>query len=217
MTPQLVIFDCDGVLVDSERITNQAIRDDLAQRGLEMSLAECMATFVGNTMAAVKAKSIGLGADLPPDWGALIDQKIHARLQAGTPLIEGVATVLDALDQAGVAYCVASNGGLAKMQITLGQHRAVWARLQGQIFSAESVALPKPAPDVFLQAARHFAVAPNGCTVIEDSASGALAAARAGMACMGFAPHGDGAALAAQGARLFKAMDDLPQLLKISA
>lgn len=101
------------------------------------------------------------------------------------------------------------------MAITIGQHQALLNRLSGRLYAAEDVPAPKPAPDLFLHAARAFDIAPARCIVIEDSPTGALAAQRAGMACMGYAPHDTGAGLAAHGATVFHNMADLPALLRI--
>ncbi|MBR3371481.1 MAG: HAD family phosphatase [Rhodobacteraceae bacterium] len=215
MTPDLVIFDCDGVIVDSEGPTLHMLRDDLAARGLDLPLDRAMDMFIGATMSGVAAKARSHGADLPPDWVEGFYDRLYARLKQGTPLIAGIETVLDRLDSAAIPYCVGSNGRHAKMAITIGQHQALWNRLSGRLYAAEDVPAPKPAPDLFLHAARAFDIAPARCIVIEDSPTGALAAQRAGMACMGYAPHDTGAGLAAHGATVFHNMADLPALLRI--
>ena len=213
--PKLVIFDCDGVLVDSETITNVLLRDDLAGRGLNLSLTEIMAIFVGGTMSGVAKKAAEMGADIPGDWVDGFYKKMHEGLARGTPLIDGVEAVIDRLDAVGIPYCVGSNGSLEKMGITLGQHPRVQARLAGKLYSAHALGTAKPDPDMFLIAAREFGVAPGDCAVIDDSPTGCIAARRAGMQGFGFAEHDDGARLAAEGAIVFHRMADLPALLKV--
>ena len=213
MTPKLVIFDCDGVLVDSEPVMMQFLRDELAAYGLDMSVAQATEHFIGGTLTGVAQKARGMGADLPEGWVEDFYARLYERLAKGTKLMPGVVAVLDRLDDAGIGYCVASNGRVAKMRVTLGQHPETWARLQGRMFSVEHVGVPKPAPDLFLHAARTLGADPAHCVVVEDSPTGARAAQAAGMRCFGYAPEGDGSRLAAEGARLFRSMDELPALL----
>lgn len=213
MTPALIIFDCDGVVVDSESVTHHLLRDNLAAHGLDLPLADVEQQFIGATMTNIATKARGMGATLPGDWVNGFYARLYARLAEGTDLIPGIFEIFDRLDAVRLPYCIASNGRLAKMQITLGQHPATYARLQGRIFSAEQVAAPKPAPDLFLHAARTLGHDPEHCLVIEDSATGARAARAAGMRCLGFAPLSDGTHLAAEGAIPFHSMSDLPERL----
>ncbi len=216
MTPELVIFDCDGVLVDSEPPTNQILADNLTRHGLPMTLRQSMATFVGSSMVNVAARARDMGADLPADdvWIPQIYAEIYARLRQGVDAIPGVVAVLDALDRNGVPYCVGSNGSDEKMDITLGA-TGMATRMAGKMFSAHTLGVSKPDPGLFLIAARQMGVEPSRTVVIEDSASGALGAQRAGMACLGYAPEG-GDALADVGARIFTDMAQLPHLLGVS-
>lgn len=171
-----------------------------------------MAKFVGGTIAGVGDKAREMGADLPEDWVDQIYAEIYARLGAGTDPIPGVIGVLDQLDAAGLPYCVASNGSDEKMDITLGQ-TGIAARTEGRRFSAHALGVAKPDPELFLIAAREMDVTPDRAVVIEDSATGALGAQRAGMRCFGYAPHDEGAGMAATGAVIFHDMGDLPGLL----
>jgi len=208
----LVIFDCDGVLVDSEVASNQVMVDSLADHGLTLSLLECMSLFMGLTTAACATKAQTLGADLPDGWVDQIDNETEARLRAGVPVIVGIPEFLDRLDALGLPYCVASNGSPDKMWVTLGQN-GLWDRFSEVMFSAVALGTGKPDPTLFLTAAQHFGA--RSPVVIEDSPSGATAAARAGMRCLGFAPHDDGARLAALGAEVFHDMAEVPGLLGI--
>lgn len=213
VTPKLVIFDCDGVLVDSEPITNALLQTDLAGRGLDLPLSEIQALFVGGTMRGVGETARKMGADIPEDWLTQIYARMYARLAEGTPMIVGVDAVLDGLDARGIPYVVGSNGSLEKMRITLPQHPALWGRLQDKLYSAHVLGTAKPAPDMFLTAAQEAGVAPEACVVIDDSPSGCIAARRAGMRCLGFAEHSDGARLAAEGAEVVHAMAEVADTL----
>lgn len=206
----LVIFDCDGVLVDSEVVSNQALVDNLSRYGLQMTLAACMDRFVGSTMPGCLRKARDMGADLPETWVDEIYAETYAALRAGVPLVAGVLQVLDTLEARSLPYCVASNGSRDKMRITLGQNN-LWDRFAPAMFSAHELGIGKPEPDLFLAAASHFGA--KNPVVIEDSPSGAEAARRAGMRCLGYAQHDDGARLAALGAEVFHDMADLPALL----
>ena len=213
MRPRAILFDCDGVLVDSEPATLDLLADDLASHGLSLPRAEMERLFIGGTIAGVHVKARSLGARLPNGWVAEFYERLYARLAEGTPLVPGVLDLLDALDAAGIPYAVGSNGWDRKMQVTLGQHPGLLERFRDRLFSGQTLGAPKPAPDLYLQAARALGQAPADCAVIEDSPTGARAAAAAGIPCFGFAPHDDGAALAAEGATLFRSMTDLPRLI----
>jgi beta-phosphoglucomutase-like phosphatase (HAD superfamily) len=211
--PRAVIFDCDGVLVDSEPIALDMMAADLVAHGLDLPRDEIARRFLGGTIPGVHRAARAMGATLPDDWVAGFYRRLYARLAQGTALIPGIEAVLDALDAAAVPYAVGSNGTEQKMQVTLGQHPALMARLQGRLFSGQALGAPKPAPDLYLHAARALGRAPADCVVVEDSPTGARAATAAGMRCFGYAPHGDGDALVAEGAVPFCDMADLPRLL----
>lgn len=216
MTPDLVIFDCDGVLVDSEPLSNQVTVDALAGLGLSMTLDQAMGHFMGKSMTQVAAFAREMGAQLPgtdAEWIEELYAETYARLRKGVDPIPGVVGVLDGLDAAGVPYCVASNGSDEKMDITLGA-TGMAARMKGKRFSAHTLGVSKPDPELFFIAAQYMSVVPSRAVVIEDSASGALGAQRAGMRCFGYAPEG-GDALANVGAQVFLSMDDLPGLLNL--
>jgi HAD superfamily hydrolase (TIGR01509 family) len=215
MRPGGVIFDCDGVLVDSEPASFDLLAAELAAHGLDLPRAEMERIFLGGTIAGVHAKARLLGAALPDDWVGDFYERLYARLGEGTPLVPGVLEVLDALDAAGVPYAVGSNGSDRKMQVTLGQHPGLVARFNGRLFSGQSLGAPKPAPDLYQHAARALGLLPAECVVIEDSPTGARAARAAGIRCFGFAPHDDGEALLAEGAVLFRSMGELPGLLRL--
>ncbi len=208
-----VIFDCDGVLVDSEPAAFDLLAEELSAHGLQMPRAEMETTFIGGTIRDVWQKARALGVGFPDDWVEAFYARLYARLAEGTALIPGVEAVLDALDAAGIPYAVGSNGSDHKMQVTLGQHPRGMARLRGRLFSGQTLGTPKPHPGLYLHAAAALGVDPAACAVVDDSPTGCRGGLAAGMACFGFAAHDDGAALAAVGARVFHRMADLPRLL----
>ena len=213
MIPAGVIFDCDGVVVDSEPMAFDLLAADLAAHGLNLPRVQLETLFLGGTIRGLWLKARAMGARLPDDWVADFYERLYVRLAAGTPLIPGVLGVMDALDAAGIAFAMGSNGSDRKMQVTLGQHPGLIARFQGRLYSGQTLGKPKPAPDLYLHAARSMNAAPEACVVIEDSPTGAMAAKAAGMRCLGYAPHGNAAGLRAAGAEVFRDMAELPGLL----
>jgi HAD superfamily hydrolase (TIGR01509 family) len=213
--PAAVIFDCDGVIVDSEGPTFRLLIDDLAAHGLPLTLQQLETDYIGGTIETVAARATAAGARLPATWVDDIYARMYAMLAQGTPLMPGILSVLDALDAAGIPCAVGSNGTPEKMQITLGQHGLI-PRFRA-ILSGQAIGRPKPAPDLYLMAALHCGANPAACVVIEDSPSGAQAALAARIPVLGFAPQGPDApparALAGLGVPLFHRMADLPALL----
>lgn len=213
MTPQAVIFDCDGVVMDSEGIAFDLLAEQLALYGHPMTHDQMRAMFLGGTMRSFWTAARAMGVALPDDWVDAQYARMFARLAEHTPLIDGIMDVLDRLDAAGIPCAMGSNGPLRKMEITMGQHPGLRDRFGGHIYSAQTLNAPKPAPDVYLHAAAALGVAPGTCVVVEDSVSGVRAAVAAGMRCLGFAEHDDGAGLAKAGAQVFHRMADLPGLI----
>lgn len=215
MTPAAVIFDCDGVIVDSEGPTFKLLQQDFARYGLAVSLQDLETNFIGGTMASVESIARQRGAKLPATWRDDFYDVLYDHLGQGIPLVPGILDVLDALDARHFPYAVGSNGSDRKMQVTLGQYPGLIARFQGRLFSGQTLGKPKPAPDLYLHAAHSLGVAPTHCAVVEDSPTGCAAAAAAGMICFGYAAHDDGARLSAMGAVVFHKMADLPGLLNL--
>ena len=214
MSPKLVIFDCDGVLVDSEPITNRILAEDLTAHGLPIDTQTCIDLFVGGTIQGVFHEAKRRGAALPEDWVPHIYKRMFDTLATEVEPIPGIDRVLESLENAAVPYCVVSNGPMEKMRVTLGR-TGLWDRMAGRIFSAHEVGIAKPDPGLFLHAARTLETAPTDCIVIEDSASGARAAAAAGMPCFGYARDTPEDRLTQHGAIPFTEMGTLPRLLKL--
>ena len=212
MRLKLVIFDCDGVLIDSEPIANRVLRDLLASAGLKLSLEEVMGTFVGNTKdGCIALASNMLGRPLPTDFGKRWDKALFAALRAEVKPVAGVPEMLAGMK---VPFCVASNGNPDRMALAL-DYAGLMQWVRGKLFTASDVAHPKPAPDLFLHAAKRMGVEPAVCAVVEDTPTGVRAGVAAGMVVFGFAggAHTDERKLRAEGATTFKSMSELPALL----
>jgi HAD superfamily hydrolase (TIGR01509 family) len=205
-----VIFDCDGVLVDSERIAVRVDAEMLAELGWPLSEQEVVERFMGRTtedmLRAIEAEV----ADLEPGWEVEFDRRYRAALEAELAPVDGVVEALDAID---IPTCVASSGSHDKLRFTLG-HTGLYPRFEGRIFSAHDVVRGKPAPDLFLHAARSMGADPAACAVVEDSRYGVQAARAAGMRAFAY---GGGLAsreqLEGPGTVVFDDMRELPRLL----
>jgi HAD superfamily hydrolase (TIGR01509 family) len=209
----LVIFDCDGVVVDSERVVHAVFGAFIRSLGVHMSEAELHENFMGRRltecMAIVEELS---GTPAPP--GAL-ERYCAERDRVLREQVQPVAGIRDVLEALMIPYCIASSGDHAKMRITLGT-TGLMPFFEGRLFSATEVPNGKPAPDVFLHAAERMGAAPARTVVIEDSVNGVLAGCAAGMTVFGFAGLTPGAKLRAAGAvRVFEDMSELPGLLGV--
>jgi len=184
-----MIFDCDGVLVDSERLTVEVESRVLTEMGWHLSVDEVVQRFVGRS----------------------------SDYMLGLQAIDGVERLIRGLHQAGVATCIASSGSYRKMELTLGVTN-LDRFFEGRIYSASEVLNGKPAPDLFLHAASRMGVDPETCAVIEDSVHGVTAAVSAGMACYGFAGGLTRAdVLVDAGAVAFHTMDELSRRLQVGS
>lgn len=209
MPPKAVIFDCDGVVVDSEEMTFDLLVEEFTSHGLPLTRDVIARDYIGGTMVDVATRARAAGASLPDDWVDRFYRRLYAHLAKGTPLVPGILTVLDRLDAAGIPYAIGSNGSDEKMQVTLGQHPGLMARFRGHLYSGQTLGRPKPAPDLYLHAARQLGATPDTSVVIEDSPTGARAARAAGIRCLGYAAHTPAERLVAEGAETFFAMPDL--------
>lgn len=211
MTADLIIFDCDGVLVDTEGPVHELISMDLRTRGLDLDVEGSRNLFVGGTMQTARDRALQLGADLSDTWVDDMYSKIFARLEIGVPVIPGVLDLIDRIEYAGMHIAVASNGPMQKMRHSL-MPSGLWERLEGRIYSREYFA-PKPAPDMLLHAIDVTGVDKSRAIMIDDSPIGCRAARNAGIRCFGFAVEGQDASLAAEGAEVVNRMEAIADRL----
>lgn len=210
--PKLVIFDCDGVLVDSEPIFLRVLHKLLLTYGAKLSYQECWNLFVGKTTHEVVGYMTTQGIAYPECWAKDFYQQSMSALEREVLPVEGIPQVLKLLSSAKVPTCVASNGLSTVVQAALKQTGLLpW--LEGRIFSAQEIGASKPAPDVFLHAAKTNGVKPEHCVVIEDSPSGLEAAANAGMRCFAYVPSNAQTPENLFGAIKFSKMQSLPKML----
>jgi beta-phosphoglucomutase-like phosphatase (HAD superfamily) len=213
---RLVIFDCDGVIVDSESIANRIIAQEMTALGWEITAAEADRLFLGMTlpdMMPIIERQIG--RKLPEGWRDRIRAEFITVLGDEVTPIDGAVGALDGVSALGLPWRVASNSSHEEMRVKFARI-GVSERVAGRIHSHRDVGHGKPAPDLFLATAAAEGVPPSECVVIEDSLTGARAAAAAGMDCLAYVPHGDGAALRAVGAIPFRSMYDLPALIGLA-
>jgi HAD superfamily hydrolase (TIGR01509 family) len=213
----LVIFDCDGVLVDSERLTVAVEARMLTEMGWPITVEEVVRRFVGGSSDAMLAEiECHLGAELTAEFDRRSTDEIIAAFHAELQPVDGVRDLIEALHRHHVPTCVASSGTHRKMHLTLGL-TGLMPLFEGRIHSSSEVQRGKPWPDLFLHAAATMGVEPDRCVVVEDSVNGARAAVAAGMTCYGFAggltPAAD---LAASGAITFETMNELGRRLLAS-
>ena len=180
---ELVIFDCDGVLVDSERLAVRVESRLLTDLGWPLTETEVLERFVGRSDADMLAEIEATLGRRVPEWTERYQDALHTAFRNEITAVAGVADAIDAL---AIESCVASSGTHDKMRMTLGL-TGLHDRFEGRIFSATQVPRGKPAPDLFLFAASQMGVTPARCVVVEDSRAGVAAARAAGMRVLGFA------------------------------
>jgi HAD superfamily hydrolase (TIGR01509 family) len=211
-TIDLVIFDCDGVLVDSEVISCRAHAEVLSRHGYPITPQQVFDRFLGRaTRQANLEIEAELGRRLPDAYHTQLQDQLFRSFEADLEAIAHIETALDAITR---PVCVASSGSQARMQVSLGR-TGLYERFAPNIFSAAQVARGKPAPDLFLFAAAQMKTAPARCVVVEDSVSGVQGAVAAGMTVVGF--HGgshcrDGHAATLRAAGATATFDDMRQL-----
>lgn len=216
MAVDLVIFDCDGVLIESERLAVELDVEMLAEVGWQLSREEIIERFMGRSFKHMLGEIAQfLGHRVPEEWIARWDEAYRHKLAAELEPVEGVADVIDALHADGYQTCVASSSGPVQLETNLTTAQ-LFERLAGRIFSAVEVENGKPAPDLFLHAAATMGVPPERCVVVEDSRYGVQAARAAGMHVFAFAAGGMTplGALAGPGTTIFHDMRELPDLIR---
>ncbi|MBS1868552.1 MAG: HAD-IA family hydrolase [Actinobacteria bacterium] len=215
-----MIFDCDGVLVDSEVLAAPILAELLTELGLPTTAADVDRDFKGRSwehgLGVIRARRGG--AEPWPELRSRYRAALFAAFDARLRPIPGVHAALDALAAAGIPWCVASSGDHERIRRGLRAAGLLDRFPAGTIFSVEDVAHGKPAPDLFVHAAAKMGFEPAATVVVEDSAAGVQAGVAAGMRVLGYAPDGaDPAALRAVGAEPFGDMAELPRLLREKA
>jgi HAD superfamily hydrolase (TIGR01509 family) len=214
----LVIFDCDGVLIDSEALCDRVLSADLIRQGWHLTPTDCHRLFLGLTFPDIqRAAEAHLGRSLGPTW---VDQVVHRVtdvMATEAEPIPGAREALEATTALGLPFRVASNSSRPEMAAKFAR-AGLSALVENRIHSAyDMIAVGKrgkPDPDLFLEAAAAENVPPGCCLVIEDSLAGVQAAISAGMICLGFSPDNDGVHLRRAGAIPFASMFALPDLLR---
>lgn len=211
MPHKLLIFDCDGVLVDTERIGNQVMQECIRDLGIELNFDDVLLHFKGRSspdcVQIIKEK---FGVTAPQDFIEKFRARSYARYEKETCPIPGIEEALVKLKD--YKKCVASSGTHKKIEINLNK-TGLKEHFQGNIFSAEDVKNAKPDPELFLYAAEKNGVKPEECIVIEDSVHGVVAAKNAGMKALGFSDLTSPDRLEKAGALPFNSMYQLPDLI----
>lgn len=214
--PGLIIFDCDGILVDTEGLGNRRLADWLTDAGFAIGYEDCRRRFAGRSMvsiqAEVEAEGTLLGADFVERWNLALPD-LFAN---GVEPIPFVRDFIADVEAAGLPFCVATSARLTKMQITLGV-TGLLPLFEGRMFSSTMVGRGKPAPDLFLHAAQTLGFEPSNCVVIEDSVAGTQAGIAAGMRVFSYCgdPLADRQGLQEAGGILFDDMRRLAGLVPI--
>jgi HAD superfamily hydrolase (TIGR01509 family) len=211
-----VLFDCDGVLVDSEAITCGVLRDMLEERGWALTLQQCMDIFVGSAVTDKRSDiEARTGLPLTHDWLLSFRDRRNTALVADIQAIPNIHEAVKALHQATAGRIACASGAdrfkveMMLKQVGLADYFA------GNIFSGHEMPRSKPHPDVYLAAAAHLGVDPTRCAVVEDTLTGLAAGIAAGATVFAYAPFGDGQALRDAGAsEVFADMADLPGLMR---
>jgi beta-phosphoglucomutase-like phosphatase (HAD superfamily) len=223
---ELVVFDCDGVLVDSEVLANQVFCSAINNLGLNYTFEETVAQFMGRSLKSGFAQlEQELGRPLPENFAHELDQQTYAAFEQYLAPVRGIVEALE-LVQKHYQTCIASSGGFEKMDRTLRKtnllnkfeniaaNQYLNSQTARRIFSATQVAHGKPAPDLFLFAAQRMGVKPENCVVIEDSPFGVQAAQSAGMKVLGYCAMTPEKRLSQMGAITFNSMHNLPMLIQ---
>jgi HAD superfamily hydrolase (TIGR01509 family) len=210
---QLVIFDCDGVLVDSEPAARRLLADEAARLGWNLTEAAA-SQFKGLRWTDLQPIfEENTRSNLGSGWPAFMQSRLIAHMAGNISAMPGAAEALHATTRLGIPFRVASNSSHAEMAAKFTA-AGLTELVRGRLHSAKDVKAGKPAPDVFLAAAAAQGVEPQACLVIEDSRPGVTAARAAGMACLAYMPHGDEDGLLALGARPLHDLSALARLLE---
>jgi HAD superfamily hydrolase (TIGR01509 family) len=212
---ELVIFDCDGVLVDSEPIAARMTAENVRELGLPMTPEQAKAEFLGDTFAnIIRTLEQRLGRPVPQDWPERCQARLFEAFRRELKSVPGAKRTVEHLLELGLKVAVGSQGAPEKMHVTLSV-TGLLPYFEGRVFSAATVARPKPAPDLFLHIASALGVAPERAVVVEDSTRGVQAAKAAGMRVFGYTGTLGAAPLAAAGAETIDDLMLIPQLLPV--
>jgi len=210
-TPECIIFDCDGVLVDSETIGIRVLLDMTSHYGVNMPLAEAVEEFGGRRLREViDVLQTRAHEPFPSDLEALYRTRSYEVFQTEVVPVPGIKDVLDTLT---VPFCVASSGPVEKIKLNLS-NTGLLPYFTGRIFSAYDINRWKPDPGIFLHAAARMGFEPHQCVVIEDSLAGVAAGIAGGFHVLGYVRPHNARALEREGATVFYSMSDLPLLLR---
>jgi HAD superfamily hydrolase (TIGR01509 family) len=214
----MVIFDCDGVLIDSEAISNRIVAEDLTALGWPMTTEEAEHRFIGlsfhDMLPMIEA---GIGRRLDDTWVEGLVERVVAAMAREVEMMPGARDALHATTALGLPWRIASNSSHAEMTAKFTRN-GLTTLVSGRTHSGHDIVQAggrgKPAPDVYLDAARAEGIDPAACLAIEDSIPGIAAAVAAGMDCLGLGPASRDDAMRAAGATPFRSMHDLPALLR---
>ncbi len=218
--PGLVIFDCDGVLVDTEPVVQRVLADWLTRHGWAITPEESARTIKGTHILDIQKMAEERAGRAIPGFVEGYRRAMFEAFEEGIPEIPGAGAVLDLLDAEGVAWCVGSNGPHVKMDASL-RSAGLWDRFEGvragRVFSADDVGEPKPSPRLFLHAAERMGFEPAACVVVDDSPQGVLAALAAGMRIIGYEDLTPAERLLDAGAEVVMTrLDELPALIGLT-
>lgn len=186
-SPKLVIFDNDGVLVDSERLSNVVFAEWITENGLPTSYDESVELYMGKRTTDCAAEiERRLGRPLPSDFVAVYERRCNDLLRRELTVVDGVVELLDSLDANGTPYCIASSGTPDEIALRLAT-TGLDVRFDGNVYSGTQVPRGKPAPDLFLHVAERMGAVPGDCVVVEDSPAGITGAKAAGIPVIGHA------------------------------
>ncbi|HWT09809.1 MAG TPA: HAD family phosphatase [Roseomonas sp.] len=212
MRPRAVLFDCDGVLADSEMVVNALVADQLTALGWPMTAVQSRETFLGLSLPDMVPRIEARVGPLPPGWVEEISTLIALEMTERTPPIPGAVEAVHRVVAAGIPVAVASNSGRLELAAKI-RSLGLATTFAGRVFSFEDVDRPKPYPDIYLAAAAACGAAPQDCVVIEDSVPGLRAGLAAGCRVLGFAHETPRGVLAAHGAEPFIAWAEVDALL----
>jgi len=206
MNYKCIIFDCDGVLVDSEEISNNVLIDMANGVGVTIEKAYALENFAGKSLkSSFEHIEQLIQKKLPEHFEKEYRERTFQAFKTELQPIEGIHEVLNALT---VPYCVASSGPLEKIRLNLTTTHLI-EHFEGKMYSSYEIGSWKPNPEIFVHAAKQMGFAPHECVVVEDSLAGVIAARRGGFDVFGFANEGNQEAFEAEGAEVFFEMGEL--------